>query len=145
MNVDDPRALVGTWRFDRIIHDVSSGRDHTASGEATFVPDGDRRVRWSETGTVRWGGDGDDIPIARTLVLDRRAEGWMVLFDDGREFHPWLPGREVEHPCGDDVYTGRVLADQGSDTWSVAWNAAGPTKDYAVTTVFSRSSEASGG
>nr|MCW2728954.1 hypothetical protein [Aeromicrobium sp.] len=141
MNLTDPRALAGTWRFDRHIDDRAAGQHHTATGVATFVVEDATRVRWDESGVVRWGGDGEGVPITRTLLLDRREEGWIVLFEDGREFHPWSPGGQVRHPCGDDVYTGCVSpTGQAPDGWTVEWRAAGPTKDYTVTTVLSRSS-----
>jgi hypothetical protein len=31
-----------------------------------------------------------------------------VTFDDGRDFHRWQPGAEVEDPCAPDLYVGTV-------------------------------------
>ncbi|HLT62528.1 MAG TPA: DUF6314 family protein, partial [Microlunatus sp.] len=55
--------------------------------------------------------------------------------------HPWLPGRPVRHPCGADLYSGRIDAartDPLRDAWTVHWVVTGPNKDYTMTTEISR-------
>ncbi|MBD8870899.1 DUF6314 family protein [Nocardioides donggukensis] len=106
---------------------------------------------------------GEPTPVQRTLYAVREAGeaggkgeagergeagdkgeageigGWAVTFEDGRPFHPWAVGEVLEHPCRPDHYTGRIEADPDAGTWSVAWRASGPAKDYLTRTRYTRS------
>lgn len=135
----DPLTLTGRWTFSRVIDDRLSGEQSTVTGHAELVAEDDETVRWHETGTLVTGDR--ELPVFRTLWIVMRDGTWIVTFEDGRYFHPWTPGEQVEHPCGKDLYIGRV--DVEPDTppsarplrWTVRWNVTGPSKDYTMTTV----------
>ena len=69
-----------------------------------------------------------------------RSDAWFVIFDDGRDFHPWVTGERVEHPCGADLYRGRIDVDATGRRWTVEWDVTGPTKDYTLSSVLTRPS-----
>lgn len=129
-----PTELLGAWRLERTIEDRYAGRTLTLAGttELTLLADG--RVRWHDQGTLHLP-DGD-VEATRTSLVERRDGGWFVLFEDGRDFHPWAPGTPVEHPCGRDLYRGTVQVGSGADgaaaAWHVVWEVRGPAKDYTM-------------
>lgn len=131
-NLDDPRTLVGTWTFSRDIDDRLTGTHNTVEGRTELTVVTDDEIRWHETGTLHL--NGQELPVSRTLRIVRREGSWMVTFDDGREFHPWSPGNEVEHPCGADLYIGRIDLEPAVRTWNVRWDVSGPAKNYTMTT-----------
>ncbi|UXF69143.1 MULTISPECIES: DUF6314 family protein [Rhodococcus] len=133
----EPRALVGKWHFERDIVDRLSGSTKHVFGETTISDAGDGLMRWYESGTLR---DGDlELPVFRTLFVAERGLEWAVTFEDGREFHDWAPGEEVEHLCGADTYRGRIDVTAGDrSTWTVVWTVTGPSKDYTMTTHLTR-------
>jgi uncharacterized protein DUF6314 len=62
----------------------------------------------------------------------------MVIFEDGRPFHPLhLSGAPVAHRCGDDRYVGqyRLL---GRDTLRVTWHVTGPRKQQRIDSSYHR-------
>lgn len=128
-----PLRLVGTWNLDReVVH--ADGARYTVSGRATLRREDDDRVRWDERGTMRW--EAGSAPVSRTQFLVRApgAASWRVVFEDGRDFHPWTPGR-VEHACGRDLYRGDVDVPDGPTTsWELTWHVTGPEKDYDMHT-----------
>ncbi len=127
-----PTDLVGTWTLSRVVDDHLAGERRDVVGTATLSLESPDRVRWSEEGTMTWGGR--SVEVSRTLYVERAAgEEWFVYFSDGRAFHPWSVGSAVEHPCGRDLYAGRISGDR--ETWTVEWRASGPEKDYVMTTV----------
>ena len=132
MALGDPTTLLGTWTFDRHVHDRHAGRDLVAHGRLVLVLESDGHVRWSETGVLRW--DDHETPVSRTLLMERRDDGWVVLFEDGRDFHPWTPGAAVRHACGEDTYVGLVRNHESGCGWSVTWEVTGPRKDYTMVT-----------
>lgn len=130
-----PPDLLGTWSLTRSIEDRASGERLHVTGSTELSLQEDGRVAWSETGTmVR--GDGSRIPVSRELLVEERAEGWMVLFADGREFHPWAPGTQVVHPCGSDLYDGLIDV-PGNGSWHVTWHVRGPQKDLSIRSTLS--------
>lgn len=147
----DPHRLVGTWDFQREIHDHLDGAEYTARGQAEFAPQDDGRVRWAEHGTLSW--SAGSTPVWRTLFLVPAppgdvpaASGWRVTFEDGRDFHPWTVGA-VEHLCGRDLYRGGMAVPpelapsdlSPSDlSWELRWRVTGPEKDYTMDTRYSR-------
>jgi hypothetical protein len=132
----EPTDLLGTWDLARVVDDRRTGERREVTGSATLVLASPDRVEWTEEGTMTW--TGHQVPVSRTLVVDRTADGWWVRFADGRAFHPWLVGTEVEHPCAPDHYRGRVeAAGRPVERWTVRWRATGPEKDYLMTTVHS--------
>lgn len=127
-----PPDLVGTWTLTRVVEDHLASERRDVVGTATLVLETPDRVRWSEAGTMTWGGR--SVEVSRTLYVDRGDDdGWFVHFSDGRPFHPWSVGSQVEHPCGRDLYAGRISG--GPERWTVEWRASGPEKDYVMTTV----------
>jgi hypothetical protein len=147
----DPLRLVGTWDFQREVHDHRDGAEYTARGQAELTAQDDDRIRWAENGTLTW--SAGSTLVSRTLFLVRQppgdgsaASGWRVTFEDGRDFHPWTVGA-VEHLCGRDLYRGgfEIPADRPpsdpppSDLpWELTWRVTGPEKDYTMHTTYSR-------
>lgn len=125
--------LLGTWDLSRVVQDHLTGERREVHGTATLTLAAPDRVRWHEEGTMTWAAHA--VPVQRTLDVVRSGDGWLVLFADGRVFHPWAVGQQVEHPCAPDHYVG--LVEVLDDAWTVRWRATGPEKDYAMTTVHS--------
>jgi hypothetical protein len=122
-----PLSLLGPWSLHRTIEDRLAGETTTVTGTLTLERAGDE-VAWHEAG--EWERRGARLPVERTLRVVRRDSLWWVLFEDGREFHPWSPGVEVVHPCGADTYRG--LVEGTPEAWRVTWEVRGPAKDYTM-------------
>lgn len=108
------------------------------SGHIELTAEDDAKIRWHESGVLVTGGR--ELPVYRTLWVVRREGRWIVTFEDGRFFHPWTTGEQVEHPCGADVYLGRIDVEQDASggripRWTVQWTVSGPAKDYTMSTV----------
>lgn len=131
-----PTDLLGDWLLARRIVDrATSGgapRFGRVTGTLTLTAAGAGEVEWHERGSLSWGGR--DLPVFRTLRVVRRAGGWMVCFEDGREFHPWQPGATVVHPCRADTYRGLVDVAADRSVLRVLWDVTGPTKDTRLFT-----------
>jgi len=129
----DPRTLLGSWRFERVIDDRFAGDRKTVEGTITLA-DAGPRVRWAEEGVLHLGGR--DLPVTRTMFVEPRGDGWFVVFEDGHDFNPWTTGEQVQHLCGRDLYSGRIdVAERGGrGAWTVRWDVTGPEKDYTMTT-----------
>jgi hypothetical protein len=121
--------LVGRWVLVRRVADRLVGRQGIVRGELTIAPDG-AGLRWSEQGTLTWGGA--DHPVSRAYLLRERDDGWWVEFSDGRVFHPWRPGAWVTHPCHADVYSGLIAVD--GDRIRTLWDVRGPATDQRLIT-----------
>ena len=133
----EPTALVGTWTLTRVVDDRLAGERRDVSGRATLELEAPDRVRWHEEGTMTWAGR--SVPVSRTLHVVRDGADWEVRFSDGRTFHPWAVGAEVDHPCAPDHYRGLVQADGDPvGRWTVEWRAQGPEKDYVMRTAHLR-------
>ena len=132
----DPLDLLGTWDLSRIIIDRKANDKSGVIGVTELAVLSDGRIQWTESGTLTR--HGTDVPVSRVLYLEQRAGGWYVTFDDGRDFHPWQPGSPVEHDCSPDLYVGMVER-LDADRWSVEWQVTGPSKDYTMTSVLTRS------
>jgi uncharacterized protein DUF6314 len=129
--------LAGTWGLDRDLHDRRAGVRGRLRGTAEFAPDG-AGLRWSEAGRLEFGAHAG--PAQRVLAIVLGAAGWEVRFADGRPFHPLdlSAGRaDVEHPCGEDRYTGRYDV-AGPDALLVRWRVKGPTKDLEIVSRYAR-------
>ena len=140
MRATSPLDLLGSWRLERVIEDRLADAVLRVVGTTVLDLADERageRVRWHEQGLLsRTDGAGPPSEVHRTLYVvppdeAAPAQMWWVRFDDGRPFHPWSPGLEVEHPCGRDLYRGRVEVD-GPDAWRVTWHCTGPAKDYTM-------------
>ena len=130
----DPALLLGRWRMSRVVDDRREATHSTISGWLDLTPVATDRIRWEESG--RWHRPEVDVEVRRALWLVRQARGWWVLFEDGRDFHPWLPGDHIVHDCRPDTYGGLVSGTP--EHWSVRWDVTGPEKDYSMTTVLVR-------
>lgn len=130
-----PTAVLGHWRFDRWIHDRRAAEELIVSGTLELVPESADRIGWHETGHLELAGT--RVPVWRNYAIERRADGWMVTFEDGRDFHPWDPTGEVVHPCADDTYRGAYDLSGLPDRWSMRWDVTGPLKDYSMLTELS--------
>ncbi len=144
-----PRELVGSWLLSRRIEDRRARETLHVTGTTEVSMREDGRIAWRESGELTRGAaaDAPPIPVRRELLIERREcfqDGeqrtespggeWMVLFADGRDFHPWTPGRAVVHPCGEDRYDGLVeITDTGR--WHVTWEVVGPAKDMTICSV----------
>ena len=147
VSLADPRSLVGTWSFHRTIED-RRGTAHGGAGDDVAVagllaltlvaPD---RVDWEERGT--WHRATGPVDVRRGLRVARRGAGWWVLFEDGRDFHPWVPDEPVLHDCRPDTYCGLVTGTTRG--WSVRWDVTGPEKDYVMRTRLRPASPGVGG
>ncbi|MBV9592233.1 MAG: hypothetical protein JO147_00335 [Actinobacteria bacterium] len=126
-----PTDLLGRWSLRRRVVDRHAGVTGRVEGTLELSAVGDE-VRWVETGTLRW--LAGDYPVTRELVITRDPSGWMVRFADGREFHPWLPGMVVTHPCRADVYRGLITIDRRRTRLRVLWDVAGPSKNQRLVT-----------
>lgn len=131
----DPLDLLGDWALSRAIVEHPSDQHSSVEGFTSLTLQDDGRIRWSETGILTR----QDLQttVTRVLYLEQRDTGWFVTFEDGRDFHPWQPGAAVEHACSPDLYVGTVER-QGVDQWSVRWRVTGPSKDYTMTSVLTR-------
>lgn len=132
----DPTDLLGTWRLDREVDDRLAGERREVRGSATLERVADDHVRWTEEGVMRW--PGHEVPVGRELAVRLVAGAWVVHFSDGRVFHPWRVGEQVDHPCAPDHYTGRIDVDPDGAGWTVVWHSRGPAKDYVLTTRHTR-------
>lgn len=131
----DPLDLVGTWDLSREIIEHPSGDRSSVAGSTSLALQRDGRICWSEAGTLTR--QGLQTPVTRVLYIEQRDDSWFVTFDDGRDFHAWRPGSDVEHVCSPDLYIGTVQR-QDVDQWSVQWRVTGPSKDYTMTSMLSR-------
>ena len=86
-------------------------------------------LRYEETGRLRFG---DYQGQARRgahydFVAPDKAN---VTFEDGGLFHDLVLTKglwRVLHPCGPDLYRGRIQA-RSADCWQVAWRVSGPPR-----------------
>lgn len=133
--LDDPTGLLGSWVFERVVDDRLAGRRLDVTGTATFTQE-PSHISWVEHGTLL-GQGADPVPVSQTRRLERASDGrWWVLFADGREFHPWGVGIDLEHACAPDAYRGHV--DRAPEGWHVRWAATGPAKNYVIDTDYRR-------
>jgi uncharacterized protein DUF6314 len=132
----DPRTLVGAWRLSRVIDDRLGGGRSEVDGQLSLTEISPDRIRWEEQGL--WHQPTGDVVVRRGLwlVRDEDTDAWWVRFEDERDFHPWLPGEAVVHPCAPDTYRGVVTGTP--ERWTVEWDVTGPAKDYSMRTELTR-------
>ena len=133
--LSDPVTLLGDWHLSRVIDDRMTGRQSRIDGTLSLAAVSPDRIRWEEQ--ARWHQPDGDIDVRRGLWVarDEDTRAWWVRFEDDREFHPWMPGEPVVHPCGADSYRGLVHGTP--DRWTVEWDVTGPAKDYTMRTELS--------
>lgn len=137
LKVPDPLDFFpGEWTFERRITDRLNSQTGEAWGKAIFKETGEGLL-WTELGELRM--NGRTFGASRILEIVGNGDDWTVRFDDGRHFHPLdlSDGRcAVDHPCGDDVYTGDFTADVNGFTTD--WRVRGPHKDQRIATTYAR-------
>lgn len=126
-----PTVLIGTWTLERRIDDHLNDRTFDVTGELVIARSDATGLTWEESGRMR-GDDSTDLPVWRRYLIQHRDGGWMVTFDDGRDFHPWSPEAEVVHPCAADTYRGHYDLGGLPDGWAYDWRVTGPTKDHRI-------------
>ena len=58
----EPTDLLGTWELSRVVDDRLSGERRDVRGTVVLELESPDRVRWSEAGTMTWGGR--SVPVA---------------------------------------------------------------------------------
>lgn len=131
------RDFLGHWQFDRQIDDRNGGQLGIVTGTADFTPE-NALVRYREAGQLRIG-DGPVLSAERSYLW-RFEKSVEVMFDDGRQFHSFVPmgrGQGTDHPCGEDFY--QVTYDfRGWPEWTSTFQVSGPRKDYTSVTAYKR-------
>jgi hypothetical protein len=128
----------GSWRLDRHIRDLRTGRHGHMRGEARFTPDGDFR-RYEETGVLVFGDFRSEARRDYRFRIEDDAV-FSVFFADGVFFHraSVTDGLAcVAHDCAPDDYRGRYRI-TGADGWMLSWRIQGPRKNVVIGTRFSR-------
>ncbi len=128
-----PDDLCGEWSLRRRVVDRMAAASGRATGTLTVSTASDG-VRWEERGTLAIGDySGSFTRELRARLIDGQ---WWMTFTDGRPFHPWAPGRMVEHPCRADVYRGLVTGDR--TRLRILWDVTGPRKQQRLLTRLDR-------
>ncbi|MQY38985.1 hypothetical protein SRB17_70000 [Streptomyces sp. RB17] len=132
--------LVGRWRVERHVRDLTSGDEGRFEGVVHFTRLTRGALLHEESGTFTWRGVAR--PATRTLrFLPGPTPGTAdVRFADGRPFHELDlgSGRYVaEHPCAADLYRGEFTV-RDADHWRTVWRVGGPAKDLLLTTDYVR-------
>lgn len=121
----------GGWVLHRLIDDRYSKQKGDFRGGASFLEDGENRLKYLETGKVRFD-RGPIMQATRTYCWHFAPDRIAVTFEDGGPFHSFIAGGQVagtDHPCGDDYY--RVSYDFSKwPDWTATWIVTGPRKDY---------------
>lgn len=127
--------FVGTWSLTRRIEDFRADEILTFEGVARIGPCDDGAV-YHETGTLRRP-DGAGFEATRRYLWRDEPGRINVCFEDGRPFHAFAPGAEVNasHWCDPDTY--RVSYDFAQwPRWNTVWSVSGPRKDYRMATTY---------
>lgn len=152
----DPRALVGRWDLDRRVTDrlerrtgrmwgtltvselprpfAATGPTNPVGGlrhEPIAGQRGEVGLRWEEEGTLHLAGK--CLHAYRNLALAVVGGEWWMTFENGALFHRWQPGELLEHPCGEDSYTGWLDLDPDGELRTL-WDVTGPTKRQRIFT-----------
>ena len=127
--------FAGHWTLTRQIEDRTAGPNGQFVGTAVFEAIADATLRYTETGTLQLG-QGPSMTAERSYLWEFAADRVDVFFDDGRDFHHFVPDGVSEgsnHPCGEDFYT--VTYDFTVwPNWVATWTVTGPRKDYTSVT-----------
>jgi hypothetical protein len=133
--------LLGSWSVERWIDDALSSDIGTFHGTAIFAKesDDDPRVRFEETGVVRFG-DYSGRASRRLYFSEGPGSLIDVSFVDGHHFIE-LDLREGSsknhHQCASDGYdVTTVVID--NDHIEEQWRVRGPAKNYAAVTLMTR-------
>jgi hypothetical protein len=143
--IDTFSFLLGQWSLERSLTDHRSGTDGRFEGQVTVaggLSGRDRRARYHETGTMRFGTH--QGPASRSLELVRlESTVVMVHFADGKPFVELdLRGGtwRSSHPCREDSYEILTVVRSPGEV-EERWRVRGPTKDYDAMAILRRLEE----
>ena len=131
--------LAGGWRIERSLVDRRHTVDGKLAGEAHFSPDG-TALLYRERGAMTFGAYAGSAEQAYRYDFRDGTARATVLFRDGRLFHELdlTHGHSsVTHACVADLYEGRFVV-LDADRWRSEWRVAGPRKDQAILTLYTR-------
>lgn len=150
--------LHGTWTVKKEFSYVRGGKCGTFDGKATFtyLPGDDSQLSYIEDGTMLLQPERITLTARRRLLYDCTAKRHVrVSFDEAssrdpadmlrsaRFFHDiWLaedgaPPPPFDHPCGPDMYTGRLLISE-KDAFALHWRVDGPRKSGMQSLLYTR-------
>lgn len=138
---DITTKLIGSWSLDRVIEGQA-----TMQGVATFAPLDIGLLAYREQGCLMLA-NGTIVQAEREYIFSNSDDGFKVFFreDPPRLFHAISlsasSGEELSgharHLCKRDTYqSAYTFLPDG--TFVVRHVASGPTKDYAMTTTYTR-------
>lgn len=138
-------GLAGRWSLRRVV-EGKEARQGSMQGVATFRRLESGLMAYREEGRLQLPGGGT-FDAFRDYLYDRRTDGFAVFFAETppRLFHEIRLREEAdgtlvgaaEHPCGRDHYATRY-AFQPDGSFVVHHDVRGPRKDYAMTTLYTR-------
>ena len=142
--------LGGRWTLGKTLQYERGGISGTFAGSAIFLEITNQVLAYEEDGVATLGSD--QFAARAALLYDCSNDNAVrVFFDEaknresaaavlagGRFFHTisWPLGI-FEHPCGPDMYYGRLLL-QGPDAFVLDWKVRGPRKYGHVVSRFGR-------
>jgi hypothetical protein len=148
--------LLGSWTLTKTLTYSRGGRSGTWSGEATFAPLADtlQVLAYEETGIATLEPSMETFEARHALLYDCSADDRVEVFFDeatkrddpvdimaGKRFFHSIdlssPERPFKHPCGPDMYYGRLLC-TSSDLFVLDWRVEGPRKLGRVVSRFRR-------
>lgn len=152
--------LLGAWSLTKRLSYERGGKSGTFAGEATFAPLAgmDGVVAYVEDGTATLLPEQLQLSARHALLYDCRdgagescvqvffdeasqRDSAVQIMDGGRFFHTIdfasQPLPEFRHPCGPDMYYGRLLF-ESEDAFTLDWRVVGPRKSGAVVSRFRR-------
>ena len=147
--------LLGSWTLTKTLTYSRGGRSGSFRGEATFAPlAGSLQVlAYEETGIATLEPSMETFEARHALLYDCSDNDRVdVFFDEatkrdpaavmtGKRFFHSIdlsrPERPFEHPCGPDMYYGRLLC-TSSDLFVLDWRVEGPRKLGRIVSRFRR-------
>ena len=128
----------GAWQLDRSIAH-RTGQRAMLSGQALLTREG-QGLLYHEIGLLHLERQSPVKAERRYLWRPGHGATIDVRFEDGRAFHSIdLQVPQARHDCAPDVYD--VTYDFSDwPHWRSRWDVTGPKKDYAMTSVYRRSS-----
>lgn len=131
--------FAGTWQITRRIVDRHGAQSGRFDGLADLTPQAAAGLQYREDGTLTLDAGGT-FRASRAYVWQFTSDRVLVKFDDGRDFHSFVPTGQAagtDHPCGQDYY--RVTYDfRDWPVWRAVWTVTGPAKDYTMTSLYTR-------
>ena len=136
--------LLGAWSVAKRLDYQRGGVSGSFAGEASFTARDAGVLSFMENGVATL--KGEEFSAQQALLYDCSDERIVrVFFDEAsgpRAFHTIdfeNPDRipPFEHPCGPDLYRGRLVIGS-ANSFELRWNVAGPRKLGSVVSSFRR-------